>query len=128
MFNIEHGRPHGPITQNQLAFYHAMVDHCPLRIDRKFNFGAEFLFSYDHDGEIFISVFKLQKSLRGKGIGSFAMREVTGFADMFNVAMYLLPTVLDEGALSREDLIAFYERHGFQFHEGREPYMTRFPS
>ena len=128
---MNHGeleRSHGPVTGNQVLFYNAMVVRCAPRINRWFNLHADFLFSYDGDGKIFISSFKLAEELRGRGLGNQALSEVTLIADEFSNPLYLLPAVLGENGLSYEDIINLYRKHGFEFQtDATSAYMFRDP-
>lgn len=52
---------------------------------------------------------------RGKGIASRLLTEVTDAADTENEVLYLEPLPDASGTgLDRDQLIAFYERHGFR--------------
>ena len=64
---------------------------------------------------------------RGKGIAHRILRRLVEAADETDFGIALDHEPFGEEGLSREDLVAFYNRHGFQTHAGKAEGMFRFP-
>ncbi len=63
---------------------------------------------------------EVAEELRGRGIGSAALRKLTELADHFGVTL----DVEARGGLELIDDVAWYSRHGFEWRHG---YMERDP-
>lgn len=59
---------------------------------------------------------------RGKGLGSKILKAILDDADASGVSLSL--EVLPSGGLNYDELVSWYERHGFQWHKSRM-YMIR---
>jgi GNAT superfamily N-acetyltransferase len=66
-------------------------------------------------------------SYRGQGIAHRILRRLVGAADKVNCGIALFHDPFGEQGLGKEQLEAFYNRHGFQLHETTPGGMFRFP-
>jgi len=66
-----------------------------------------------------------------QGAGTKAMRFLTDLADKHGVTLMLYPMPFGSAAMSRDDLVRFYRRHGFRWvdeeEDGEEDEMVRTP-
>lgn len=74
-------------------------------------------------GSLHLGRLVVAKSLRGRGLGTAAMDDLTHLADHHGLLMTLSPST-DFGASSKERLRRFYKRFGFVDNRGRRKDFT----
>jgi len=74
-----------------------------------------------------LSRIEIEKRLRGRGLGTKAMEDLTHLADQYGMLLTLSPST-DFGASSKERLKRFYRRFGFVSNKGRQKDFTLFDS
>lgn len=74
--------------------------------------------AYEGRRGIHLSKIVILKSFRGQGLGTYAMKRLTDYADQTGQQITLTPST-DFGASSVKRLIAFYKRFGFVLNKGR---------
>ncbi len=62
-----------------------------------------------------VKLIAVEPDKQGQGIGTQAMKRITGFADKHKLKLILTPAEADKrfGTTSKERLVKFYERFGF---------------
>jgi hypothetical protein len=80
-------------------------------------YGCVKLILYFHRTKIIVSCIQVEnKQDRGKGHATRALQFIQTIADVFNLPLYLTPMQLDFQGLSTDELILWYTRHDFEFH------------
>jgi GNAT superfamily N-acetyltransferase len=80
--------------------------------------GVDLVLSAPH-GRLVVDKIVVPKEMRGQGVGSSVIQEVTQFADELGVPLSLDPST-DFGGKSKAALERFYSRHGFESNLGRK--------
>lgn len=73
--------------------------------------------------DLTLSLIKISKENRNKGLGSQFMTELINFADKYNIRILLSPSI-DFGASSVNRLKSFYKRFGFIENKGKNKNFT----
>lgn len=68
--------------------------------------------------EWMIQALIVDKDQRNKGLGSKAMQDVVGLAGDYGIDLYLEPTAIDGGKMSKDELADFYSKFGFKYQFG----------
>ena len=55
---------------------------------------------------------------QGQGLATEAMQEISDLADEYNIDLYLEPTPIEGGKMSKDDLANFYGKFGFNYQFG----------
>jgi len=106
---------------NFMAEYHNNTIPNPADYSERIWGGMRCIFDCQCDGDV-ILIESIRSVFRGKGFGSAGLKWLCRLADILELAVY--PFGSTKPRLSKEQLIAWYRRHGFTGN-GR---MTRFPS
>lgn len=64
-------------------------------------------------GEVIVEAVIVDPDKRKKGLGTAAMQEIVDYADQANNRLYIEPTPLEKGGLSKAGLTSLYKKFGF---------------
>lgn len=109
---------------------HPMIDGARVLMNRDLNNGDDFaVIEFEPAGHYGVQINTIQSSRTGKGNGRYALEVMMELADTHDVDLTLNPNAYGtvEGALSQEDLIAWYRRNDFVDMVGYTDMLIRAP-